>query len=268
MYNPCMAKCVVLNGAELAGFIKERQFHELRSRPRTQKLVIVTDHSNEASEAYMRIKRRYGDDVGIETEVMALNNNPIELVNTLNNDTSVGGVIIQLPFKDESFAQQAIEALNPDKDLDGLKENSLFNEPTSTAILWLLAGYNVDLNGKNIVLIGNGRLVGKPMAKALDNLGLSFATVDENTENADEIVQTADVIISGVGKASIIKSNWIKPSAVVIDAGVASENGVLAGDIEESARERKDISITPLKGGVGPLTVCALFENFLRATAP
>lgn len=261
-----MAKSVILNGAELAGFIEERQFHELRSQPRTQKMVIVTDHSSPASEAYMRIKQKYGSDVGVRVEVMEVSDSPVEDIQKLNNDPEVGGVIVQLPFREEKVSESLINELDIRKDIDGLKLKSHFHEPTVTAILWLIAGYNIDLNGKSIAVVGNGRLVGKPLVKALDDLGHTYRVIDENASNVEGILRASDVIISGVGKPEIIKSEWIKPGTVVVDAGVASENGVLKGDVEEIARERHDISITPIKGGVGPLTVCALFDNFLRAT--
>jgi methylenetetrahydrofolate dehydrogenase (NADP+)/methenyltetrahydrofolate cyclohydrolase len=134
------------------------------------------------------------------------------------------------------------------------------------AILWLLAGYNVDLRGKKVVLVGRGRLVGAPLERELLASGVDVATVDKDTKNIAASVLTADVIISAAGSPGVLRGDMIKHGAVVVDAGVAGEQGKTSGDLDPAIYEqRDDLVITPQKGGVGPLTVCALFENVIRA---
>jgi methylenetetrahydrofolate dehydrogenase (NADP+)/methenyltetrahydrofolate cyclohydrolase len=133
------------------------------------------------------------------------------------------------------------------------------------AILWLLAGYNVDLMGKQILLIGRGKLVGAPLEHMLKQSGMLVAVVDRNTPDLAEQARAADIIITATGSPSILFPDMIKQGAVVVDAGVASEDGKTVGDVAATVYERDDLTITPAKGGVGPLTVCALFDNVIRA---
>jgi len=133
------------------------------------------------------------------------------------------------------------------------------------AILWLLAGYNIDLNGKKIVLVGRGKLVGAPLERMLQASGYEVEVVDKQTKDIAAVVRTADVLITATGSPGVIASNMIKNGAVVVDAGVAGEQGKTVGDLAPDVYERDDLTITPTKGGVGPLTICALFENVIRA---
>jgi len=133
------------------------------------------------------------------------------------------------------------------------------------AINWLLAGYNVDLANKNIVMVGHGRLVGAPLTRMWRDSGLQVTVVDRSTPDIAQVVQQADVVVTAVGVPGLIKSSMLRPDTVVVDAAVASEDGKLVGDLEPAIRERHDLTITPEKGGVGPLTVSALFENVIRA---
>jgi methylenetetrahydrofolate dehydrogenase (NADP+)/methenyltetrahydrofolate cyclohydrolase len=125
--------------------------------------------------------------------------------------------------------------------------------------------YNVDLNGKKVVLVGRGKLVGAPLDRILRKSGIDVTVVDKPTANLADFTQSADVIITATGSPAILKSDMIKQGAVVVDAGVATESGKLVGDLAPDVYERQDLTITPVKGGVGPLTVCALFDNVIRA---
>ncbi|MFZ1537498.1 MAG: hypothetical protein WAT23_08950, partial [Chromatiaceae bacterium] len=133
------------------------------------------------------------------------------------------------------------------------------------AILWLLAGYNVDLQNARIALIGRGKLVGAPLIKMFTESGYNFVLIHSHTPNTKELCLEADVIITATGRAGLITSDMVKPGAVVCDAGVAGEKGKTVGDVADDVYERDDITLTPRKGGVGPLTICALFENTIRA---
>ena len=130
---------------------------------------------------------------------------------------------------------------------------------------WLLAGYNVDLNNKQIVIVGEGRLVGAPLARMWRNSGYDVTAVSEPTEELASIVQAADVVVTATGSAGLITSDMLRPETVVVDAGTSSEGGKIVGDVALDVHERHDLTITPEKGGVGPLTICALFDNVIRA---
>jgi methylenetetrahydrofolate dehydrogenase (NADP+)/methenyltetrahydrofolate cyclohydrolase len=133
------------------------------------------------------------------------------------------------------------------------------------AIMWLLAGYNINLEGKHVLLIGRGKLVGAPLERILTESGIDVQVITRETADLAEQTKQADVIITATGSPAILYSDMIKEGAVVVDAGVASEDGKTVGDLAPEVYEREDLTITPTKGGVGPLTVCALFENVIRA---
>ena len=155
--------------------------------------------------------------------------------------------------------------VNPLKDVDGLGGSSKFIPATAMAIDWLLTGYNIDLNDKKIAIIGEGRLVGAPLAKLWRGNGLDIATYNSRTVDLGDKIRQADITVSAVGTPGLVKSDMISEGAVVVDAGTASEDGVIVGDVDDSVRNRDDLTITPKKGGVGPLTVAALFDNVIAA---
>lgn len=261
----------MLSGKDLAGYIKEQQAKQVRSLEQahgiTPKLAIVVTIDNPVTEAYLRKKVKYGNDIQIDVDVHHVKMTEVrELLNKLSIDDNIHAIIVQLPLDDPSATEEVVNLVPPHKDVDGLGQNPDFEPATPMAILWLLSGYNVDLQGKNIVLIGKGKLVGAPLEKILKNSGHEPIIIVKDTENPVEIAKQADIIITATGVHGLVKSDWIKQGGVVVDAGVASEGGKTVGDVAPEVYEtRDDITITPLKGGVGPLTVCALFENTIKA---
>lgn len=260
----------VLNGRELAGYIKERQAHAVRSLRQSEhtipKLAIVQTKDDPVINTYVKLKKRYGQDILVEVEPFFVDQkDALPTIEKLNADSSVHGLIVQLPLADMSETEKICDAVAPEKDVDALGRNSVLEPATPMAILWLLAGYGVELNGKKIVLIGNGKLVGAPLAKLLRNQGQDVEVIDRTTVDLADKVLEADVIITATGSPAILFPEMIKQGAVVIDAGVASEDGKTVGDLHESVYDREDLVLTPQKGGVGPLTVCALFENVITA---
>lgn len=267
-----MTKKVKLDGLEISGFIKDRQSRAVRSLIQSRgvqpKLTIVRSAGNPSVDVYLKVKQRYADEVGVQIDVIESEASAVEsILDKLNSDPLVHGIVLQLPFDGLSDVDSAIKHIDLSKDVDNLSRQTTYDAPTATAILWLLAAYNVQLEGKGIVIVGNGRLVGAPLLGLLKASGLDATVIDENTKNSEEIIMEADILISGVGVPGRIKAKSIKTGAIVVDAGVASDNGVLMGDVEDSARERDDISVTPRIGGVGPLTVSALFDNVIRASS-
>jgi len=143
--------------------------------------------------------------------------------------------------------------------------NSPFIPATAMAFDWLLTGYNIDLTYKKIAIVGEGRLVGAPLAKLWRNNGLDVKTYNDKTADLKEKLRQADIIVSATGVPCLINSDMVSPRTVIVDAGTTSENGEIVGDVDDELRNRDDLTITPKKGGVGPLTVSALFDNVITA---
>lgn len=260
----------ILNGRELAEFIKERQAKAVRGLRQangvTPKLAIVLCNDDPVINTYINLKKRYGTDILVEVDVHFVEQPAIRaLVAKLNKDDSVHGIIIQLPLTDVGETDELVNLVAPEKDVDALGKNAKFDPATPMAIMWLLSGYNVDLNGKHILLIGRGKLVGAPLEKILQSSGLDVEVIGREAEDLSQHTKESDVIITATGSPAILYSDDIKQGAVVVDAGVASESGKTVGDLADEVYERDDLTITPKKGGVGPLTVCALFENTILA---
>lgn len=260
----------VLNGRELAEFIKERQAHQVRALRQAwqvePKLAIVVTVDNPVIDVYMRLKKKYGADILIDVDIHRVEQSEVPaLVEQLNADDSVHGIILQLPLADPAQTDQLVNMVAPHKDVDALGADAVYDPATPMAILWLLAGYNIDLRGKNILLIGRGKLVGAPLEKMLLASDLTVSVADRSTKDLAAVTREADVIITATGSPAILYGDMIKLGAVVVDAGVASEDGKTVGDVAPEVYEREDLTITPVKGGVGPLTVCALFDNVIRA---
>ena len=257
-----------LNGSELAGFIKERQAKQVRALRQAwhinPRLAIVTDVENPVIETYMRLKQRYGADILIDVEIHRVPaGGALEVIQELNNRDDVQGIILQLPISNPEQTEELLESIREDKDVDGLRKRAIFQAATPTAISWLLAGYGVDLKGKKVAIVGRGRLVGAPLEKMWLKSDVDV-TVFEKGDDLSQLINY-DIIVSATGVPELIKSQMIKTKAVVVDAGTASENGKIVGDVSEEVRQRNDVIITPKKGGVGPLTVSALFDNVITA---
>ena len=257
-----------LNGSELAGFIKERQAKQVRALRQAwyinPRLAIVTDVENPVIETYMRLKQRYGADILIDVEIHRVPaGGALEVIQELNNRDNVQGIILQLPISNPDQTEELLESIREDKDVDGLRKKAIFQAATPTAISWLLAGYGVDLKNKKVAIVGRGRLVGAPLERMWLKSNV-YVTVFEKGDDLSQLINY-DIIVSATGVPGLIKSQMVKAKAVVVDAGTASENGKIVGDASEEVRQRNDVIITPKKGGVGPLTVSALFDNVITA---
>ncbi len=257
-----------LNGSELAGFIKERQAKQVRALRQAwhinPRLAIVTDVENPVIETYMRLKQRYGADILIDVEIHRVSaGGALEAIRELNNRDDVQGIILQLPISNSDQTEELLESIREDKDVDGLRKKAIFQAATPTAINWLLAGYGVDLKNKKVAIVGRGRLVGAPLEEMWLKSNADV-TVFEKGDDLSQLINY-DIIVSATGVPGLIKSQMVKAKAVVVDAGTASENGKIVGDVSEEVRQRNDVIITPKKGGVGPLTVSALFDNVITA---
>lgn len=260
----------LLNGSELAGYIKQRQIHQVRALRQTDgiepKLAIVQTKDDPVIDTYVRLKKAYGSDIFIDVDIYRVDQPKAkELIKKLNADQTVHGIIVQLPLSDPAETDTICNLVDSAKDVDGLGKKPEFQEATPMAIMWLLAGYNVDLRGKKILIIGQGKLVGEPLARLLKDSGHDVTIATRQTETLNTLSIKADIIITAAGSPAILFSNMIKEGAVVVDAGTASEDGKTVGDLAPEVYEREDLVLTPPKGGVGPLTVSALFDNVIRS---
>jgi len=279
-----------LNGKELAGFIKERQAHQVASLKNKPRLLILRDSNNPVIEKYVNLKKRYGDDIGIEVIDICANISsrrsgawqgegertaPVatgggdalrEEIIRANSDSSINGIIIQLPLTDKSLTDELCNLIAPEKDVDGLGAHAKFDSATATAINWLLAGYDIKLDTAKIALVGRGKLVGAPLYRMFQGSGYDVTLFHHGSDLTK--LNQYDIIITATGHPGLITSSMVKPGAILVDAGTASEDGVLKGDLADEVRERTDLSaLTPITGGVGPLTVTCLFDHVIQANA-
>lgn len=256
----------LLYGSEIAGYMKENQAHQvksLRSRKIVPKLVILRDNDNPVITKYVQLKQRYGEDIGVIVEDWCCDDLE-EAIKQANCDENVHGIIVQLPLKDITKTDEVVKLITPEKDVDGLAGGKIFDSATATAINWLLAGYDIKLAQMKLAIVGHGRLVGKPLEKMWEDSGYDVTIFDRGSDLSE--LKNYDLIVCATGVPHLIEDKMVKPGAVIVDAGTASEGGVLVGDVDDSVRNRTDLAaITPKVGGVGPLTVTALFEHVLIA---
>jgi methylenetetrahydrofolate dehydrogenase (NADP+) / methenyltetrahydrofolate cyclohydrolase len=261
----------ILNGSELVGYIKERQARQVRALRQgshiAPRLVIIKSKlASPVIDTYINMKGRYGDDILIETVILALDEDEmIAAIIQLNKDPEVHGLMVQLPLDDISKTDEILATIAPEKDVDGLGPQAKFDSATAKGINWLLAGYAVELKDKKIAIVGNGRLVGAPLAHMWRESGYDVTVLTRETEDIGSILRQSNVIVTATGVPHLITSEMVSIGSAVVDAGTASEEGKIVGDIDETLRSRDDLTITPEKGGVGPLTVAALFDNVISA---
>lgn len=260
----------ILDGRELVGYIKERQAKQVRGLRQAwgvfPHVAIISTHDDPVIDAYVRMKKAYGEDILVDVSIYKTPQADVAaLIETLNTDGTVHGIIVQLPLEDPSQTDEIVRRIAPEKDVDGLGSDEQFISATATAIDWLLAGYNVELRNKRIAIVGQGRLVGAPLARLWQKANHTVVTYDDTVQDLQSELRKADIIVTATGVPRLVTSAMISAGKVVVDAGAASENGAIVGDVSPDVRERQDLTITPEKGGVGPLTVAALFDNVISA---
>ena len=261
----------LLDGAEIAGFVKERQAGQVRSLRQAYqvfpKLLILRDSDNPVINKYVRLKKIYGEDILIAVEDKILQVNDLQKeVERANQDSSIHGVIVQLPLLDAAQTDEILNQIDIHKDVDNLTKRSNFTGATALAIDWLLAGYNVNLQQAKIAIVGRGKLVGAPLEKLWKARSLNLTVFEkyDGHDLAEELLHY-NVIVTATGVPGLITSSMVGLKTVVVDAGTAEKDGQLAGDVSDELYARDDLTITPKIGGVGPLTIAALFDNVIRA---
>jgi methylenetetrahydrofolate dehydrogenase (NADP+)/methenyltetrahydrofolate cyclohydrolase len=259
-----------MDSKDLVLAIKARQALQVaelqKSRHLQPKLAIVLTVDHPAIRAYTGMKKKYGADLGVLVDIHDISQDDAPaLIAQLNADPTVHAIIVQLPIERPEETEELVGLVAPQKDVDGLGPAPNFEPATPLSILWLLQHYKVDLGSKKVLLVGRGKLVGRPLKRMLEADGVDVTVAHRQTLDLKAECLKADVIITATGQPGIIQPDMVKSGTVVVDAGVAGEQGKTVGDVSPKLYERDDILITPTKGGVGPLTVCALFENTIKA---
>ena len=266
--------------AELKSNIKQAVAERVAAGKRAPGLAVILVGADPASAVYVNKKRQSCEEVGFisksydldaNTSQQALNN----LVEELNNDDTIDGILVQLPLPEHLNDKEIIDAIRPDKDVDGFHPYNmgrlcqripLLRPCTPKGIMTLIDSTGTDLKGLEAVIVGASNIVGRPMALELLLAGCTVTTCHRFTKNLEEHIGRADLLVVAVGKAEFIPGEWVKPGAIVIDVGInRCEDGKLRGDLQFSAAAQRAAWITPVPGGVGPLTVATLLENTLIA---
>ena len=242
-------------------------------------LAVIQIGNDEASNSYIKAKENACHNIGIYFKHIKFEETAkeIEVINKiieLNNDEYTHGILIQLPLPEKFNADKLINYIARNKDVDGLTDinlGKLFNNKnglvscTPQGIIELLEHEKIDISGKNVVIVGRSNLVGKPLMGLLLNKDATVTICHSKTENLKEHTKKADILIVAVGKKHFIKKDMIKENAVVIDVGINKENGKLYGDIDFENVKEKVFKITPVPGGVGPMTVAMLMKNVIKS---
>lgn len=252
----------------------------LESGLRAPCLAVVLVGNNPASAVYVRNKKSACQKFGIrslsyELPASTSQEDLLKLVDELNGNAEVDGILVQLPLPEGLDSQAVLERIHPDKDVDGFHPYNvgrlvvkmpLMRPCTPKGVMTLLEAYGIDPKGKKAVVVGASNIVGRPQALELLLARATVTICHSATENLDKEVGAADIVVVGVGIPNFVKGEWIKPGAVVIDVGINRlEDGSLCGDVEFDVAKERAGMITPVPGGVGPMTIATLLENTLHA---
>ncbi len=270
----------IIDGKKLAQKIRlelKTEAEKFKTRP---KLAVILVGNDPASKIYVRNKNKACEEVGINYEEHVLEETTkmedlLQLIDRLNSDDSINGILLQAPLPKHLEINRAFEEISPIKDVDGFNPINVgklligedtFISCTPYGIIKMLEEYNIPIQGKNAVVVGRSNIVGKPLAQCLLNKNATVIICHSKTENLSNYTKNADVLISAVGKANLITADMVREGATVIDVGMnRNDNGKLCGDVDfENVKEIASY-ITPVPGGVGPMTITMLMNNVIKA---
>lgn len=273
----------IIDGKRISAEIKEElkeQVAQLKEAGAEGTLAVIQVGDDPASSVYVRNKKKACEYIGIhsrsfELPASATQKELLHLIEDLNADDSVNGILVQLPVPAHIDEKTIINAISPDKDVDGFHPESVgsltigqpgFVSCTPAGIIALLKRSKVEMDGKECVIVGRSNIVGKPMALLMLRENATVTVAHSHTRNLKEICSRADILIVAVGKKEFITGEYIKPGAVVIDVGIhRDENNKLSGDVKYDEAEQRASMITPVPGGVGPMTIAMLMHNCVEA---
>ncbi|WQJ73172.1 bifunctional methylenetetrahydrofolate dehydrogenase/methenyltetrahydrofolate cyclohydrolase FolD [Mammaliicoccus sciuri] len=273
----------ILNGREIAKTYRaglQAEVEKLKEHNIVPKLTVILVGNDGASQSYVNSKKKAAEKIGMISEIVHMDESSTEEevlseLDRLNNDDSVSGILVQVPLPKQVSEAKVLEAINPDKDVDGFNPINIgrlytgertFIPCTPLGIMEILKHADIDLKGKNVAVIGRSHIVGQPVSKLLTDQDATVTLLHSKSTNTEEVLKQADVIVSAVGRVHLVTKDLVKPGAVIIDVGnTPDENGKLKGDVDFEAVKEVASAITPVPGGVGPLTITMVLNNTLLA---
>ena len=270
----------IIDGKLLAQKIRNELKEKVIKENLHPHLAVILCWDDEASKVYVKNKSKACDEIGIEFKEYRLPKETkqeeiIALIKKLNNDKKVNGILLQSPLPKGLDIQEAFNTIDPDKDVDGFNPYNVgkltigqdgFVPCTPLGIMKMFEYYGIKLEGKKAVVVGRSNIVGKPMAQCLLGKNVTVTICHSKTKEIEKEIKAADIVIAAIGKRNVIKADMIKQGAVVIDVGMnRNEEGKLCGDIDFDSASKKASYITPVPGGVGPMTIAMLMNNVIKA---
>ena len=273
----------IIDGKEISNRVKQRvadELLELKSKGITPTLAVVLVGEDKASQTYVASKERstiaaHMGSVAHKLPETTTQSELLALIKLLNNDDSIDGILVQLPLPKHIDTNAILEAIDPNKDVDGFHAINVgrlnsgldgFVPCTPLGIMELFKAYNIDVSGKNAVVIGRSNIVGKPMAALLLNAGATVTIAHSKTKDLASVCKNAQIIVVAVGKPNFLKADMVSDGAIVIDVGINRlDSGKLVGDCDYESVAPKCSMITPVPGGVGPMTIAMLLSNTLKS---
>lgn len=273
----------LLDGKQIAKDYRQGlkdQVEVLKSKRYTPKLSVILVGNDGASQSYVRSKKKAAEKIGMISEIVHLSEDTSEEdvlseLERLNNDDSVSGILVQVPLPKQVSEQKVLEAINPEKDVDGFHPSNIgklyideqtFVPCTPLGIMEILKHADIDIEGKNAVVIGRSHIVGQPVSKLLLQQNATVTILHSRSKDMASFIKEADIVVSAVGKPELVTKDMVKEGAVIIDVGnTPDENGKLKGDVAFDEVKEVASAITPVPGGVGPLTITMVLNNTLLA---
>ncbi len=274
---------VLIDGKKVSGEIRNRLADEIqklkKKTGKTPGLATVLVGDDPASAVYIRNKNKICGELGFQSFEQKLSADTseeklLQLVGELNSNKDVHGILVQLPLPDQIDSEKILQAIDPKKDVDGFHPvnvgklvvgNALLTPCTPTGIIALLDRYDIEISGKHAVIIGRSNIVGKPVSMLLLHRNATITICHSRTQNLEEVTRSADILVAAVGRANFVTDEMVSEGTVVIDVGINRVDGKLTGDVDFEPVSKKASHITPVPGGVGPMTIALLMENTLKA---
>lgn len=271
----------ILDGKFVANKLKQRVKNEVDVLTVKPGLAVISIGDDPASQLYVKLKRKICDELGIHVDEYHFENTVtqeevLDLIDKLNESELIHGILVQTPVPYHLNILEIFNRISPKKDVDGFNPENAgrlaqgqesFVPCTPLGIMHILEEYNIDIEGKNCVVIGRSNIVGRPMAQLLINANGTVTVCHSKTRNIEEITKLADILIVAVGKPHFIKADMVKENAVVVDVGINRIDGSnkIVGDVDYENVKDKCSIITPVPGGIGPMTIITLMENLVKA---
>lgn len=269
---------MILDGKKLRDELLVQYKEKIKEEKLNITLAIILVGNNEASKLYIKNKEKYCTEVGIKVDKYLLDEDTseevlINLIKDLNEDKEVTGIILQSPVPDGIDFDKCSGMILPSKDVDGFTKDNVYNlylnkksilPCTVKGIIKLLEYYNIEINGKNVAIIGRGNIVGKPLAMALENRNATVSLLHSKTKDLKMFTKDADIVVVACGIPKLLKKEMIKEDSVVIDVGISRVDGKIVGDIDFDNIKDIALFVTPNPGGIGPMTIAMIIDNLIE----